>query len=96
MSASERRKGATGERELAALLRKAGLDAKRTAPMEAAGEDKGDVEDSQGNRWQVKRRARVGIYGWLRGFDRLAIRADREEWLVVMTLDEYLDICGVR
>ena len=94
MSAMQRRKGATGEREVAALLRGAGIAAARVSPLEAGGADFGDVRDAAGNRWQVKRRKAVGFYGWLEGCDRLAVRADRKPWLVVLTLDEYLRLAG--
>lgn len=97
MGAASRRKGASAERELVAALRQAGIGAERVSPMEAAGAQKGDVEDDRGLRWQVKRRgARVVIYGWLEGFDRLAVRSDREGWLVVMRLEDYVRECGPR
>ena len=89
MGAAERRKGAAGERELVNLLRAAGLEAKRTSPLEAGQAEFGDVRDAQGKRWQVKRRKAVGLYGWLEGCDRLAVRADRKGWLVVLTLEDF-------
>lgn len=95
MGASERRKGAQGERDLVTELRSVGIMAVRVAPMEAGGQAKGDVQDGQGNVWSVKRRARrSALYDWLDGFARLALRCDREGWLVVMTLDQYCDLAG--
>lgn len=94
MGAMQRSKGARGERELALLLRSAGIDAKRVSPLEAGGAGFGDVADGQGHTWQVKLRKRVHLYEWLEGCDRLAVRGDRQEWLVVMPLREYLEIVG--
>lgn len=96
MGAAERRKGAVGERELASLLREAGIDAKRVSPLEAGGADFGDVKDAHGLRWQVKRRKALGLYVWLEGCDRLAVRADRCEWLVVLPLKDYVEIVAAK
>lgn len=90
VGAAERRKGATGERELVTLLRAYGIDADRVSPLEAGGAGFGDVRDAHGNTWQVKRRRALALYGWIVGCDRLAVRADRQDWLVVLTLQDYL------
>lgn len=92
MGAGERRKGATGERELASILREHGIDATRVSPLEAGGADFGDVREGDGKRWQVKRRKALGIYAWLEGCDRLAVRADRQPWLVVLPLKDYISL----
>lgn len=90
MGASQRRKGLDGEREFARLI-----GGKRVPLSGAAGgEFSGDVVDSRGWRWEVKRR-RNGwqeLYKWLDGADVLAVRADRRPWLVVMPLDRFLDL----
>lgn len=94
MGAMQRRKGAVGERELVNLLRAAGIPAKRVSPLEAGGAGFGDVADDQGHTWQVKRRRRSPLYGWLEGCDRLAVRADDNQWLVVLPLRDYLRLAG--
>lgn len=94
MGAAQRRKGATGEREIVNALRDAGIDAKRVSPLEAGGADFGDVRDASGQRWQVKRRKALGLYAWLEGCDRLAVRGDRRPWLVVLPLADYLRLTG--
>jgi Holliday junction resolvase len=94
MSASERRKGIRGERDLVRELRAAGIGADRVSPLEAGGVAKGDVVDGQGNVWSVKRRASSPLYGWLDGADRLALRADWEDWLVILRLDDYPDLAA--
>lgn len=90
MGASERRKGLDGEREFARLI-----GGKRVPLSGAAGGDfSGDVVDSRGWRWEVKRR-RDGwreLYAWLDGADAVAIRADRKGWLVVLPLETLLRV----
>lgn len=88
MGRSERRKGTDAEREFARLI------GGRRVPLSGAagGDFAGDVIDSRGWRWEIKRR-RDGfrqLYAWLDGADALAIRADRRPWLVVLTLDQFL------
>jgi hypothetical protein len=51
------------------------------------------VRDGDGEeRWEVKRRAGgfLKIYRWLQDVAVLAFRGDREEWIVVMRLEDYL------
>ena len=88
---SGRRKGRRGENEFARMV-----DGHR---ISSAGESGPDVEDWQGNRWEVKRvKSRYKIlYDNLTqspNIERLAVRDDREEWLVVMPLSLYLKMAG--
>lgn len=85
-----RRKGDSGERELARLL------GGRRIPLSGAagGVFAGDVEVPGLGRGEVKRR-RDGfkeLYKWLENRDFLALRADRKGWLIVMGLDEARDL----
>lgn len=85
-----RRKGAHAEREFARLV------GGRRVPLSgsAGGDFGGDVEWPGVGRGEVKRRKDgfKQLYTWLDGKDFLALRADRKEWLVVMTLDKLLDL----
>ena len=94
MGKSQRTKGAVGERELASALTAGGRPATRVSPLGAGGAGFGDVREDSGTVWQCKRRAASPLYSWLEGCDRLAIRADRKGWLVVLPLEEYLRITG--
>jgi hypothetical protein len=89
VGALARRKGAAGEQALVRALRAAGLAAVRVSPLEAGTPARGDVRDADVT-WSVKRRRRIGLYAWLGEADALALRADRQRWLVVIPLDAYL------
>ncbi len=86
-----RRKGYEGERELVHLLPGA-----YRVPLSGAagGEFSGDVIWPPLGRGESKRRkdAFRSLYKWLEGKDWLAVRADRREWLVVLTLDKLLEV----
>ena len=62
---SSRRKGSRGELEVCAILRAAGLDARRT-PNSGGLAWRGDVESVPGYVFEVKRAERLDIPGWLR------------------------------
>lgn len=85
-----RRKGTDAEREFARLV------GGRRVPLSGSigGDFAGDVEWPGVGRGEVKRRAQgfKQLYDWLEGRDFLALRADRKEWLVVLTLDKLLDL----
>lgn len=80
-----RRKGDAGEREIAKLL------GGTRVPLSGAagGEYSGDVKVPILGVGEVKRRANGfrQIYGWLEGNDFLAVRADRQQWLIIMPID---------
>lgn len=85
-----RRKGNSGERELARLL------GGRRIPLSgsAGGAFVGDVEVPGLGRGEVKRR-RDGfkeLYKWLEGRDFLGLRADRKGWLIVVPVDALRDL----
>jgi len=80
-----RRKGNSGERELARLL------GGKRIPLSgsAGGHFAGDVIVPGLGRGEVKRR-RDGfkqLYAWLEGRDFLALRADRQPWLIVLPVE---------
>lgn len=85
-----RRKGDIGEREVAKLL-----GGQRIPLSGAAGGDfSGDVVVPGLGVGEVKRR-RDGfrqLYKWLEGNDFLAIRADRQEWLIVIPVERVKDL----
>ena len=104
MPSPGKQKGNTGERELVKILEGRGFSAKRAwgSDGRALGEKEGvDVvadHDLTGLniRVQVKRLKR-----WSKtlhppdGSDMVAIRGDREEWHVVLKLDEFLQLMGI-
>lgn len=97
MGKFSRDKGARNERELVNLLRERGIHAERVPLSGAAhGSFSGDIIATLGGRLQrIECKVRADgfkqIYGWLDGNDILAIKRDRDEWLVVMTMEDYLN-----
>lgn len=104
MGAMSRRKGAHGERELAALLSDT-FGEKITRRLGQA-RDSGHDIDLPPFRIEVKRRARIaGLYEWMdqaEGFNPaghqvkplaeipvVALRADGKAWLIVLTLTDF-------
>ncbi len=86
-----RNKGAAAEREVARLL-----GAKKVSRMYQPGPD---LVMSDGRMVEVKRRKDSWreLYRWLADDAQLlALRADREPWLVVMTVDTFLDMLDER
>jgi len=87
-----RRKGNAGEREIAKLL------GGQRIPLSGAagGRFTGDVVVPVLGVGEVKRRKNgfKQLYAWLDGNDFVAVRADRQEWLIVLpveTVKELLD-----
>lgn len=101
MGKMQRMKGATGEREWCAMLKAAGIDAKRA--LGQARDGGGDVP-APPYLWEVKRRQRVSIYEHMDqvvaaqpqydgcSVPAIAIRADNREWLVVMRATDLLPL----
>ena len=96
MSKSERNKGAEGEREICALIHDhLGIRVNRNLMQSACGGS--DIKLSP-YAIEVKRRARIGnIYDWMKqakaGCSQeerpiVFCRADREQWLAVMPIEE--------
>lgn len=98
MGAKSRRKGAEGEREVVRLFSERGYRAIRVSPLEAGGGRVGDVYVAELGWIQVKRGAHVpaAIGRWLAGADLLLTRRDREEWVVSLPLERFLELCRVR
>ncbi len=99
MSASQRRKGQVGEREIAAILTdQLGWVVNRTLNQTRDGGH--DIETGQ-FRWEVKRRAKLSVYAFMEqaqkscekeGTPVVVMRGDGEEWLVMMRLDDILPL----
>ena len=95
MGASQRRKGAAGEREIAAILTdKLGFAVKRKLGQ---ARDSGHDIDIPGWNLEIKRRRRVGnLYEWLaqadskNGSPAVLVRADGHEWLAVIRLEDWI------
>lgn len=99
MSASQRRKGANGENELAHILSDhLGMVVKRTL-----GQARDGGHDIQTGRfkWEVKRRAKIAVYDFMEQVEEacqeaqnetpiVAMRADGKRWLVMMRLEDFL------
>lgn len=98
-----RNKGASGERELARVLRERGFEARRGARNGVAGRDGGeDISHSIEGVWlEAKRAERVALHDWLKQAEAdcpegrrpvVAFRRNREPWRVVLGLDHWLDL----
>lgn len=95
---NNRRRGQSGERELCMLLRaEFGIATKRNLGQER---DSGTDVHIGPFRIEVKRRKRIaGLYEWLGQaievaaevgeYPALAVRADGQQWLVVMTFEDW-------
>lgn len=86
------RKGKSREREIVNILKSKGLNAKRISMMETQGIDKGDIE-VEGIKCQVKSGSHVPktLYKFLEHENICFMRRDNNKWLVLLTLDEYLN-----
>jgi len=91
---SQQRKGYRGEYQLKRLLQDAGIDCQRI-PLSGAsaftpscdlliGEDQAEVK-IRGNGFKK-------LYDWLAGNQYLFVKADRRPYLVVMTLDSFIEM----
>lgn len=95
MSASERRKGAVAEREVAALLRAHGLPVDRTVQNSGI-YLRGDLTGVPGYHFEVKRQETARVPSWLRqareecgeAVPVVAWRANHEEWVAILPLAE--------
>ena len=93
---NNRRKGASGEREVATILSESlGVTVKRILGQER---DSGNDIEQGSFRFEVKRRKRVGqLYEW---FDQVKpgkvpvvmLRADGREWIACMRITDWLRI----
>lgn len=102
MGAMQRRKGAVAEREVVNLLKERGLEAQRTAPLQAAGgTTDADVLGVEGCHLEVKRCERVEIDKWCAQVELAARPTDvpcvvwrrsNQKWRVAMPFDDFLDL----
>lgn len=97
MGAPSRRKGASGERELARIIRTHGFACERTGRNGITSEDV--THDIPGVHLEAKRRETLAIPQWLRQAEGdarpglvpvVAFRQSRQPWRVVVPLDEFL------
>ena len=106
MGAMSRRKGATGEREVASLFRAAGFPCDRT-PNSGGLFIPGDVTGVDGLHVEVKRAERISILEWCRQAERDALlapealptplvvfRSSREPWRACLPLSDFLTLLG--
>lgn len=102
MGAMSRRKGKTGELEIVNLLKDRGLNAQRTAPLQAAGgTTDADVLGVEGCHLEVKRCERVEIDKWCAQVELatrpsdipcVVWRRSRQRWRVALPLEDFLDL----
>lgn len=96
MARLEKEKGKRGEREVVKLLKEAGFEARRTAPLQAGESSSGvpDVELDKRFKIEVKRRKSgfKQIYDWLKDADFLFVRADRKDYIVAMSFQTFLEL----
>jgi hypothetical protein len=89
-----RRKGNRVEREVLALLREAGLEARKVPLSGSAPDYPGDLEVELPGLGrvvvEVKARKRVGLEGWLEGRGLLVLKPDRRPPLAVLPLEGLL------
>ena len=106
MSARERRKGASGEREVVTILRDAGWpDATRTSGGRVQ-TGRGDVTGGPpGVVWEVRRTEKLAVWRLLEDAQRHAangelpvgaFRRSRSDWAVVLPLDRFLSLLRER
>ena len=102
MSKSQREKGKRGEREIAALFRAHGFQARRGRQYKG-GPDSPDIEhDIPGLHVEVKFREHMSVFAALAWTSRDAgfegdspvvfMRKLRKPWIVVMDADDFLDL----
>ena len=91
-----KRKGDRVEREILALLRDAGLEARRVPLSGSAPGYPGDLEVELPGLGrvvvEVKARRRVALEGWLDGRGLLIIKPDRKPPLAVLPLEGFLQV----
>lgn len=100
---NSKRKGAVGEREIAAYLREHGFDAHRGQQYKGS-PDSPDVTGLDGFHIEVKRVERLNIYQALAQAIRdcgnkipiVIHRRNRDEWKVTMRLDDFMEVLNGR
>ena len=94
MGKREKRKGYLGEAEIVKKLQDRGVNCMRVPMSGAIWSWKGDIDFFNGIKGEVKRRKRINklFYEMLLNAHFGFIRADNEDWLVVMGLDEFAEM----
>lgn len=107
MGMKSKRKGNDGERELLQLLQDRGIEAQRNDQHYVGGRCNPDVGAQIGNRefhFEVKRTEKFRLYESLSQAQRdaevehvpvVAHRSNRRPWVVVLTLEDFLQLVGV-
>ncbi len=105
MSKMSRDKGKRGEREIAALFRAHGFNARRGQQFRGGGDSPDIIHDIPGLHVEVKFRENVSPYAALDQVSRDAALEDtpvvfmrklRKPWIVIMDADDFLDLMGDR
>ncbi len=103
MSGFSRRKGARGELEVAAILRKHGYPARRGFQARG-GDEEPDVVALPGFRLEVKRAERLNVHAAFRQADddippdddltipAVVHRMSREPWLITLRFEDFLGL----
>ena len=99
---SSRDKGKRGEREIANLYKEHGFEARRTAPLQAAGFcDAADVSGVAGFHIEVKRQEALNIWKALEQAERDApdgviptvhFRRNRSGWYVALRMEDFIGL----
>lgn len=93
-------KGARGELEFAAALCAAGVTARRGRQYHGDPSAPDVIAELPGVHWEIKRCERIDLYPWFRQavLDAgtrtpvVALRKNREDWLVVLRLEDLLPL----
>lgn len=104
MSKAQREKGKAGERELAALFRECGFNARRTSQYCGRTGDASDVVGLPGIHVECKRCETTKIHEWMaqarrdakEGIPAVFHRRSREKWLVTMDAEDFLEVLSER
>lgn len=96
---NSRTKGKVGELEIAKILREYGFDCRRGQQFSGASGD-ADVVGLDGIHLEIKRVEKLNIYNAINqakndtkgGKPTVMHRKNRCEWLVTMTLDDWMDL----
>lgn len=100
MAVNSRQKGARGERELSHILQSHGYDTRRGQQYCGANGD-ADVVGLPNIHIECKRVEKLNLYAAIKQaqhdarpheFPTVFHRKDREQWLVTMTLDDWLEL----
>lgn len=103
MSASERSKGARGEREVATILRAYGLEVDRTV-QNSGYFLRGDITGVEGYHLEVKRQETLRVPAWIRQAEDecgdlvpvVTFRQNRGEWYAALPLRDLARVLATR